>query len=385
MQIEIIRAGVVGYGIGKIYASALKSLNSFYPDLPPIELLGLATSTTQSIEEGKKRFGFAFTTNNYQDLLNHPEINLLVLAAPNDLHYEMALHALPGGKFILADKPLTLTLEQAEHLAQSAGELKRDIGVIFEFRHCPAIQLAKEMIASGKLGQIYSFRAEYYRSSYADPKRSLRWKSSAAKGGGVWNDLGPHIVDLVTWLIGVPQKVCAQQRIFIPTRPSIQAPDELIPVETDDHTLVMAQLADGGVGTFEVGRLISGAVNDIHLSFFGNQGSMRWSFMERDALYYSDRQKVTTNQAWQRILPSSRMINNDLPPADFGTDMFRYILTAIADYLQKAIRGQPIDPGLRQGAQVQAVIEAAQQSGNHGNWEDVRFYTEDYAAKARKS
>lgn len=371
MKFDSIRAGIIGFGIGKTYAAALQSIHIHYPDFPAIELVGLATSSSKSAQAGQQRFGFSFATTNYSAVISHPDINLLVLAAPNFLHYDMLKAALPTRKLILSDKPLTHTLNEAIYLHQLSQQLEHDAGMIFEFRHCPAIQLARQLITAGQLGEIYSFRAEYFRSSYTDPHRSLRWKGYAEKGGGVWSDLGSHLIDLIAWLIGLPDKVNAVQRTFIRHRPDEHDPKKFVNVETEDHAIVLAQLPGGATGTFEVARLMIGMTNDLQITIYGSQGSLRWSLADSEYLYLAEKRAHLKTQSWQKIAVPAKYPYSDLPPADFGTYMFRYIIAAFADYIRNATQGLPIDPGVHQGVQVQSVIEAGQRSALQGNWVDV--------------
>ncbi len=371
MNIDSFRVGLVGFGMGKTYAAALKSVNLFYPDLPPVELYGVATSSNTSAEKARQRFGFKFATTDYTQILDHGEINTVVLTVPNALHHSLLIQALPTDKFILTDKPLAANLDQALDIYENARALHRDAGMLFEFRFSPAMQTAHQMIADGRLGEIYSFRAEYFRPSYVDPQRPLRWKASAAQGAGALGDLGAHLIDLATWLLGPFSKVCAQKRTFIKERPlGIDLPGRGR-VESDDHTIVQACLPDGAIGTLEAGRLVTGSVNDVSLAIYGSKGSLRWNLMSGDYLYFADGSSTTSDRGWLQMPTVQRYPQADLPPADFTAGKFRYIVAALADFLQRTLAEHPYNPGLMQGAQVQAIIEAAERSNASGGWEDV--------------
>lgn len=371
MEIETFRVGLVGFGMGKTYAAALKTVNLFYPAMPPIELYGVATSSIYSSKLAHQRFNFKVSTTDYMQLLQHAEINTILITVPNAMHHPILLQALSTDKFILSDKPLAANLEQALEIYHSARALNRDTGMLFEFRFSPAMQTARQMIADGRLGDIYSFRAEYFRPSYVDPQRPLRWKASAAQGAGALGDLGAHLIDLVTWLLGPVSQVCAQKRIFIKERPVGVGPSDRGKVESDDHTIVQACLASGAIGTIEAGRLVTGSVNDVSLAIYGSQGSLRWNLMSGDYLYYADGRGPANERGWLQIPTVQRYLQAELPPADFTAGKFRYIVAAMADFLNRTLTDQPYDPGLRQGTRVQAIIEAAERSHTNGGWEDV--------------
>lgn len=94
------RVGMIGYGMGKVYAAALSFVNRYYPDLPPVELVGICTQRATSGEQAQCHFGFSFQTQNYHALLESEAINTLVIAPPNYLHFPMLLDSLQTQKAI---------------------------------------------------------------------------------------------------------------------------------------------------------------------------------------------------------------------------------------------------------------------------------------------
>ena len=101
----------------------------------------------------------------------------------------MLIAALRTNKAIYADKPLANNLGEARQIMQAARETGHDAQMIFEVRYCPALQQARRLVEQGRLGRVYAFRSVYFRSSYAEPDRPLRWKGSLAHScGGVLID-----------------------------------------------------------------------------------------------------------------------------------------------------------------------------------------------------
>lgn len=368
-----IKVGLVGFGIGKVYAAALKSVPLYYPDMPPVELVGVATTSSEKAAQAVRRMGFEFGTTDYRQLLSNPEINTLLLAAPNRLHFSMLQAALETDKAILTDKPLTCTLDEAEQLIRQARQSGRNAQIMFELRYCPALQHAHHLIQEGRLGEIYSVRAEYFRSSYSNPAKPLRWKASAAQGGGVLNDLGSHMLDLIQWLIGLPVRVNGQMRTYVPLRPVNHSGKELERVETDDHSLVQLEFPGGSLGSLEVGRLVTGATNDARLAIYGSQASLRWSVMDGNYLYLAERENTTAMSGWQKIPTVQRYADADLPGADFTAGFMRYIIACLADFIRRSATGQGYDPDLLAGANVQAILEAVEHSARQSGWVEVSY------------
>ena len=377
-NLDRIRVGLIGYGIGKVHVLALRNVNMYYEDLPPVELVAVATASEASGRQAIERFGFQRHTTNYHDLLASDDINTLVVAAPNYLHHEMLLAALQTDKAIYADKPLANTLAEARAIVAAARQHGHDAQMAFSLRYNPALRTARQLIQDGRLGAIYAFRARYFRSSYSDPEKPLRWKASMAQsGGGVLNDLVPHIADLVHWLIGVPSRLTAQVRTFIKERPVAKGKPEKVSIETDDHVIIQAELPGGAIGTIESGRLITGSVNDITLEIFGSEGSIRWNQMDTNYLYFAERAAHAASPplngpaGWLQIPTVQDYPDALLPGADVPLGATRFYIASLADFLRNTCQGRPYDPGLLQGLHAQAITEAALQAAHDHTWVDV--------------
>jgi len=365
------KLGLIGVGVGQIYAGVFRSISNYYDDLPPVPLIGVSSARVASGERARQHFGFQWSTTDYRELIDHPEINALVIAVPNDLHEPILSEALASDKAIYMDKPLALNLEQAQRLLALGRAHGRDAQMIFEFRFSPAMQMARRLIAEQRLGRIYAFRGHYFRSSSIAPQKPLRWKGSIERSGsGVLGDLGAHVLDLISWLTSQPTRALAQMRTFIQARP--EGPNgKVAPVETDDHVILQLELSDGAVGTVEAGRLITGAQNDLQIEIYGSQGSLRWNLQDGNHLYFADQRQPVEERGWMQIATNSRYPRVFTVGADLPAGMVRYHIASAADFLRRAASGDMYDPGLLQGARVQAVIEAAIQSSKNNAWVEV--------------
>jgi predicted dehydrogenase len=364
-----VRVGLIGYGIGKVYADALRDVGRYYASMPPVELVAVATSSAESGRLAVEQSGFKRSTTAYHELLASDDINTLVIATPNYLHREMLLAALATDKAIYTDKPLANNLEQAREIVAAARSQGRDAQMSFTLRYCPAVQHARNLIQAGRLGRIYSFRLAYYRASYRDPEKSLRWKAEMAKsGGGVLSDLVPHLADLLIWLIGMPERIAAQSRVFIAERPKAREGSERVRVETDDHVIIQAALAGGPIGTIESGRLIAGAVSNLAVEVYASEGSLRWNMMDPHYLYFADVRASDGEQGWQQIpalIDYAGSLNTGVDVAQRGIP---FNVVAFADFLRRTLARQPYDPGLEQGLRVQEVLAMAARADREERW-----------------
>lgn len=368
-QLDRTRVGLIGYGIGKLYADALRELTLHYDNLPPVELVAIATSSVASGKRAVEQSGFERSTTDYRELLASDDINTLVIAAPNYLHRDMLLAAFATDKAIYTDKPLANNLAEAREIVAAASAQGRDAQISFTLRYLPAIQHMRRFLLAGQLGEIYTFRLAYYRASYRNPEKPLRWKAEKAKsGGGVLNDLVPHLADLLIWLIGTPERIAAQTRIFIPERPPTPGSRERVRVETDDHVIIQAALPGGQIGTIESGRLIAGAINNLTIEIYGSAGSLRWNIMEPRNLYFANARLADSELGWQQIAAVPDDMGKYLSRTDAPENAISSNIAAFADFLSRTYAGQPYDPGLQQGLRVQEIIEMAAEADRAGTW-----------------
>ena len=139
-------------------------------------------------------------------LLARHDMDLVVIAAPNDQHTPLARTALRAGRHVVVDKPFTLSLAEARELRDLAAETGRVLRVFQNRRFDSDFLGIAELVRSGRLGDVVHLesRIDRFRPTVRD-----RWREAAVPGGGIWFDLGPHLVDQALLLFGVPERVDA--------------------------------------------------------------------------------------------------------------------------------------------------------------------------------
>jgi len=139
-------------------------------------------------------------------LLADPAIDCIVIATPNDTHFEFARRTLAAGKHVVVDKPVTLTAGQARILARTARDSKLLLAPFHNRRWDGDFRTVQALLASGRLGHLTHFESHFDRFR---PAVRQRWRENALSGGGLLYDLGPHLVDQALLLFGAPQSVNA--------------------------------------------------------------------------------------------------------------------------------------------------------------------------------
>lgn len=194
-----LRVGLIGFGYaGKTFHAPLIRAT------PGLELAAVASS-----DAGKVRAALgsdAVVFSRAADLVAQAEIDLVVIASPNATHAELATAALEAGRHVVVDKPFTANAGEALPLAALARERGRLLSVFHNRRWDSTTRTATKLLASGMLGEIRYAAMHYDRFR---PRPVERWKENAAAGGGLWMDLGPHLLDEALCYFGQPLAIQA--------------------------------------------------------------------------------------------------------------------------------------------------------------------------------
>src|SRR5918912_2511758 len=201
-EIGIGLLGVVW--MGRLHSSSYLRVPAHYPDCAAVARLVVAADEVEArARQAADQPGYARSTTSWRDVIEDPEVEAVSITAPNFMHREMALAAAAAGKHFWGEKPLgRFPAETAEIAAAAERAGNRTIAGL-NYRHPPAVQHARRLIADGALGEINHFRTQFVASYSANPHGALSWRfSRELSGAGILADLGSHAVDLAQFLLG---------------------------------------------------------------------------------------------------------------------------------------------------------------------------------------
>ncbi|MFH0879450.1 MAG: Gfo/Idh/MocA family oxidoreductase [Lentisphaerota bacterium] len=374
---KILNVGIIGYGfMGKVRAYGHLVLPIFY-DPPPCatRITRVCDGVDAVARKGAEILGARAVTD-FREVTESPEVDIVHVCTPNHLHAEAVLSAIAHGKHVLCDKPLTLTMADAEAIAAAIKNYGATGQMAFQTRFFPATMRAKQMITEGFLGQTLEFRAVYLHAGSADPKAPLKWKLSAAAGGGIIADLASHVLDIVHWLLDDYAELLAATHIAYCQRPSADDPKHMVSVDTEDAVLILARMKSGALGSLEATKLATGAEDELRFEIHGSKGALRFNTMDPHHLDAYDAGAPDApfggTRGWTRIDAGGRYG----PPAVFPGPKFaigflRAHLACLASFLERSAAGQPGDPDLDQGVHVQRLMECCKISAREGKWVTV--------------
>lgn len=200
----IVRVGLIGYGYaGKTFhAPTIRAV----PGLP-LTVVGSSKRDVLAVDIPEA------VVCAPEEVAAHPDVDLVVIATPNQSHFPLAAAAMRAGKHVVVDKPFTLTLAEARGLQEIAVSEGRLLSVFHNRRWDSEILATKAVIESGVLGEVthYECHMDRYR-----PNVRKRWREDPGPGAGLWFDLGPHLIDAAVSLFGVPRSVSAHFGIMRP-------------------------------------------------------------------------------------------------------------------------------------------------------------------------
>jgi predicted dehydrogenase len=195
---DIIKTALIGYGyVGKTFHAPL---------IRAISGLDLTVVSSSDAAKVKADLPDVRVEASAHSVISDPAIDLVVIASPNDTHFPLAREALLAGKHVVIDKPFTVNLQEARDLVALASRVGRQLSVFHNRRWDSDFLGVKQTAKSGALGRLAHIETRFdrYRPAVRD-----RWRERAGEGAGLWFDIGPHLIDQILQLCGLPDKVLA--------------------------------------------------------------------------------------------------------------------------------------------------------------------------------
>jgi predicted dehydrogenase len=385
-----LSVGLIGYAfMGAAHSQAWRTAPRFF-DLPldPQQTV-LCGRTSPATQEAADRLGWTEWTNDWREVVERDDIDLVDICTPGDTHAEIAVAALRAGKHVLCEKPLANTVPEAEEMTREAqtaqsGGVRSMCG--FNYRRVPALALARNLVADGRIGVIRHIRAQYLQDWIVDPQFPLVWRLEKNKAGsGALGDIGAHIIDLAQYLTGQRLTgVSATTETFVRQRPLPEASAGLAAkssdatasgeVTVDDAAVFFGRTDGGAVATFEATRFATGRKNAMRIELNGSTGSLAFDFESMNELQFYDATLETPEAGFRRILatePEHPYVSAWWPPGH-GLGYEHTFVHEVVDLVRDIADGRDPTPSFTDGLNVQRVLEAVERSAaDESRWTPV--------------
>lgn len=357
--------------MGDAHSNGWTQAKHFF-DLPMQPALAVAAARDAGhLESFAARWGWERWTTDWTEAATAIDVQLVDIGTPNHLHADQAVVALEAGKHVACEKPLAGTLNDASAMRDAASRSSGSTFVWFTYRRVPAVALAHQLVAEGRLGRIYHIRAAYLQG-WGGPQSPRTWRfRSELAGSGAHGDLNAHIIDMAQFISGeeIVEVSGATEHRFIDERPLPDDPARMGPSTVDDAVAFLARFAGGAVATFEATRLATGVKNSNRIEIHGERGALRFDFERMNQLEFFDADEPPRLQGWKTILAT----HSDHPYAgawwpDGHWLGYEHTFANQAADIIKAVGGLAPEvplPDFSDAYQTQRVMEAVIQSARH--------------------
>ncbi|KMW59818.1 Myo-inositol 2-dehydrogenase [Candidatus Rhodobacter oscarellae] len=370
-----LRIGMVGYGfMGRTHSNAFTQAPKYF-DLPrEPELVAVCARNRERAEAFASNWGYQDVESDWQSLVARDDIDLIDIAAPNDMHHDIAIAAAQAGKMVMCEKPLGRTAaESAEMVAavETAGVANM---VWYNYRRIPAVTLAKQMIDRGDLGRIYHYRAKFLQdwtiaTDLPQGGEGLWRLDVNVAGSGVTGDLLAHCIDTAMWLNGGIDSVTAMTETFVKER-AHSLTGKVEPVGIDDACAFLARFDNGSLATFESTRYARGHKALYTLEINGEHGSLAWDLHDLHRLDYFDHRVEGETRGWRSI----HITDGEHPYMDswwvpgLSIGYAESFVHQAADFI-RGLEGEAAAPTFADAHRTDLVTDAVLKSGRTGQWE----------------
>ncbi|MGI9050919.1 MAG: Gfo/Idh/MocA family protein [Rubrobacteraceae bacterium] len=377
--------GIVGLGwMGQLHSRGYRRLFDHYPDCEVKPRLVIAADAVEErAQESARVHGYESWTTGWREVIEHPEVEAVSIAAPNFLHREVAIAAAEAGKHMWLEKPCGRVPAETYDIGEAVEEAGVMSMIGLMYRHVPAVEYAKQLIAAGELGEITHFRG-YFLADYAsDPNGALTWRYKLEGAGlGVLGDIMPHTVDMAQNLIGPIESVSAQKETFIRERPKVPEgmgtghftveDGEMGPVENEDYVSCIVRFESGARGTLENSRTCIGPHVRNRFEVNGSLGALSWDFQRLNELELY-RPDSTGDQGYRTVFAAPGMgdFERFQPGAGISMGYDDLKVTEAYHFLSSIAENRQHEPGVSQIVSAMRVVDAMDRSCNSGDWEAV--------------
>lgn len=302
-------------------------------------------------------------------------IEAVAIVTPNHLHAPVARAFLEAGIHVICDKPMTLTVAEAEDLVALVQRSGRIFVLTHNYTGYPMIRQARDMVAAGALGDLRIVQAEYAQDWLTEAaektgSKQAEWRTDPARAGagGALGDIGTHAYNLTTFVTGLrPTALCADLTSFGAGR------------VLDDDVRILLRFAGGAKGMLWASQVAPGNENGLRLRVFGTKGGLEWAQAAPNALWftaYGEPKRLITRGGAGAGPKATRVTRIPAGHPEGYLEGFATIYAEAAEAILAARDGRPVPEGVifptvADGLDGMRFIETAVASSHDGGlWRD---------------
>lgn len=380
-----LNVGIIGAGtMCRAHSLGYAAMPMHFPDASAVPVRKVLCDINDELaRQGAERYGWEESMSDWRELVARPDIDVIDVVVPNDLHLDICSEAAKNGKMIYCEKPLGLSFEDSLEIYHTIEKYGVRNAIAFNKRRWPAVMFAHKLIKAGVIGDVVAFRGCMQQSFALNPDLPLTWKFRKEKtGGGAIIDIGSHAIDLARYLVGDIDEVCGVLKTVFPKRPLPPKGNNLFwaakaegapmgKVEVDDLASFMCKFHNGAVGTFEVSRVASGKGDGCGFEVWGTKGAIRWDQQMLGQIELC-REDDPADQKGFKIIEIGGAHECGLwNVAGFGIGLGDNKSIEIRDVIEAFANGTEFHADFYDGLKVAQIAAAVQRSSETGSWEKI--------------
>jgi predicted dehydrogenase len=385
---EKIKTGIIGTGfIGPAHVEALRRLGC-------VEIVGLAECSAEVAKTKAEALHIPKSYGNYQDLLQDKAIQTVHICSPNNLHYDMAKAALLAGKHVICEKPLTISVHEAQDLVALAKKTGLVNAINFNVRYYSLMRQVRMMVEKGDLGEIFAIHGTYLQDWLFHPT-DYNWRLETEQSGDLRAvaDIGTHWMDLITYITGLKiVSVFADMATFHKIRKKPLKPVETyagkllaaedyqdVPIVTEDYATILFRFENEARGVVTINQMAAGRKNRSTFEIDGSKQAVAFDSETPNALWIGKRD--SNNELMIKdpslVYPETRtLIDYPGGHTEGFPDTFKQLYKEVyAAVRENAMPILPSFPTFQEGLQELIVCEKIKQSHRERRWIDINTST----------
>jgi len=373
-----LNIALIGYGfMGRTHSNAFRQSAKFFDLSYEPVLKAICARDEAKAKAFADNWGYEGIETDWRKLVDRKDIDVIDIAAPNNVHADIAIAAAKAGKMILCEKPLSMDGPQGKKMVAAVEKAGVPNSVWYNYRRVPAVTLAKKLIDEGRLGRIFHYRAKFLQDWTINPELPQGgaglWRLDVkVAGSGVTGDLLAHCIDTAIWLNGGVEKVNAMTETFVKERKH-NLSGKVEKVGIDDACAFLARFKNGSLATFESTRYARGHKALYTLEINGEHASIFWDLHDLHRLQWFDHKDEGQVRGWRNLHISDGdhpyMKNWWVPGLQIG---YEHTFThQFADFVKSLEKNDPCSPSFREALETQYICDAVLKSGKSGRWEKV--------------
>jgi predicted dehydrogenase len=382
---RVFGVGVVGFGwMGQVHARAYARLSHHYPDLA---LRPKLVAVADPADDGRRQdavaaYGFETSTPDWRDVIARDDVDAVSVTGPNFIHHDVAVAAAEAGKHVWAEKPAGRNLGETRAVADAVHAAGVQSAVGFNYRNAPAVERARELVDSGRLGRVEQVEVRMLADYSAHPASTLSWRfAPATSGSGVLGDLASHGIDLARYVVGDVTELVSDEATFIAERPrATGAASHLArveggdpgPVENEDYAAALLRFAGGARGTLIASRVAVGEQCTYGIEVHGDRGALAWDFRRMGEL------RLCVDQDYQDAAWQTRLVGPGIgelaafqPGSGIAMGYDDLKVIEAARFVRSIAEGKPYGATIDDAVAAAEAVAAMQTSARDRRWVEL--------------